>query len=154
MEWKTQITGLFYLIVRITHPDFILNIKTFIGNEALVLVKGVWSRLADMQYPRHGTQAIAPGKAVFTLAGSPALGGGSQKNMEYLGRDIPAGTAITASDLFFPDTVYVPADTPGLAEIKILNGNVGFIIKGMEITRTNADNFEILSGRLSGALLK
>ncbi len=61
--------------------------------------KKQWIKKADMNYARHGTQAIVSGKGIYTLCGSPNRGGGRQKNMEVYGKDKPEGTPIVASEV-------------------------------------------------------
>ncbi len=56
-----------------------------------------WSTKSSMNFARHGTQAIVSGSGIFTLAGSPNLGGGNQKNMEVYGVNNPTGTPIVAT---------------------------------------------------------
>ncbi len=113
-----------------------------------------WKRIEDLNHERHGTQAIVSGQGVFTLAGSPQLGGGSQKNMEYLGVDTPAGSPSLASSLVVPSSVQVLKDSDSQISITLTSGNIGKVITSMEITGPNKDDFTIISGSLTYGLLK
>ncbi|MUP45431.1 hypothetical protein E0K83_06685, partial [Gramella sp. BOM4] len=117
-------------------------------------ITGNWNRLADLNYERHGTQAIVSGDGIFTLAGSPNRGGGSQKNMEYLGEDSPVGSPSVASSLTGPENLSLLAGSEGEIQLEILNGNVGLIITSAVISGPNAENFQIISGNISGTLWK
>ncbi|WP_232623055.1 PKD domain-containing protein [Pareuzebyella sediminis] len=112
-----------------------------------------WQRLADMNYERHGTQAIVSGNGVYVLAGSPQKGGGNQKNMEYYGVDAPAGTPSTASSLTLPDAVELEVNSSKNFDMAAVGGNVGVFIRSMEITGSGASNFQITSGALENVLL-
>jgi len=112
-----------------------------------------WTRIADLIHKRHGTQAIVSGNGIFVLAGSPNLAGGNQKNMEYFGQDAPVGSVSTASTLTAPNSLTVEANTSGNFDIDITGGNVGLIVRSMQISGAGATNFQITSGDLSNALL-
>ena len=115
---------------------------------------GTWKRLGDLINKRHGTQAIVSGEGIFTLAGSPKKGGGNQKNMEFLGQDAPTGVPGVASSLTVPEFVSVDMHNAAEFNMDINNGNMGVIIKSMELEGTNADKFQITSGLLNTVLLK
>jgi len=117
-------------------------------------ITGNWERMEDLNYERHGTQAIVSGMGVFTLAGSPKLGGGTQKNMEFLGIDEPIGTLSIESSLIVPSSLLVPKDSGSQVSISVTGGNIGKIITSMEITGPNKENFVITSGNLIHGLLK
>ena len=104
-----------------------------------------WSRLSDLNSERHGTQAIVSGNSIFTLAGSPARGGGRQTNMESYGTGSPAGTPLVASTLTGPGSVEMENGTPIDITLELEGGNVGEYIRSAIITGPNATDFEILS---------
>ncbi len=112
-----------------------------------------WTRLPDMNYSRHATQAIVSGNGVFVTAGSNQKGGANQKNMEFLGLDAPVGSPSMASTLSAPDEVTVAAGSSENFELNVSGGNVGIIIRSMELTGTDAANFSIAEGALENALL-
>lgn len=122
--------------------------------EAYDPATGTWTRMGDLNHERHGTQAIVSGGGLFLLAGSPQLGGGNQKNMEYLGTDNPIGAASTASTLTAPSSAQVQKGTNKSIAIATSGGNVGVIIKSMQLSGANANEFSIASGSLSNVLLK
>ncbi len=115
---------------------------------------GKWTRLADLNHERHGTQGIVSGNGVFILAGSPALGGGNQKNMEYLGSDNPTGVASVSSTVTVPASVQIVHNSTANINLGISSGNVGVIIRSMQISGTNASDFSIVTGNLANSLLK
>jgi hypothetical protein len=112
-----------------------------------------WSRLADLNYERHGSQAIVSGSGIFTLAGSPSRGGGNQKNMEVFGTDFPIGNPIIASNLSAPTSIEIASGNTKQIILEVSGGNVGKIIKSMQFTGPNAADFSIVSGLLTDALL-
>ncbi|MCL6275683.1 PKD domain-containing protein, partial [Muricauda sp. 2012CJ35-5] len=112
-----------------------------------------WERLGDLNYERHGFQAIVSGSGIHVLGGSPNRGGGNQKNMEYLGDDNPIGITSISSQLIGPATVQINDNDTALVDINILNGNIGIYIRSMEITGPDASDFAIENGALSNALL-
>ncbi|MEN8788311.1 MAG: malectin domain-containing carbohydrate-binding protein, partial [Flavobacteriaceae bacterium] len=128
-------------------------------NDALTITEeydpstGTWTRLPDMNFKRHGTQAIVSGNGVHILAGSPNKGGGNQKNMEFLGVDAPIGLPSVASTLSVPASVLIADGTSEDIDLDVINGNVGLIISSMEITGANAADFAIDTGALTNGLL-
>ncbi len=114
---------------------------------------GTWSRLPDLNFERHGTQAIVSGQGIFTLAGSPNRGGGNQKNMEVFGNNSPEGTALLASELSAPSSVLIASGTSETIALEILGGNVGKFIRSIELGGPDAADFNIASGSLTNALL-
>ncbi len=116
-------------------------------------VAQTWTRLDDLNNERHGTQAIVSGGGIFTLGGSPALGGGNQKNMEYLGGDNPVGVPSVSSVLSGPMDVLIPDGTNQAISLDVNNGNVGVFVTSMQITGPNAADFSIVSGELTNQLL-
>ncbi|NDV17300.1 PKD domain-containing protein, partial [Muricauda sp. TY007] len=116
-------------------------------------VTSSWKRLPDMNYERHGTQAIVSGPGVHILAGAPGRGGGNQKNMEYLGEDNPVGTPSIGSTLSVPNTVVIADGETVDVDLSLIDGNVGIFVKSMEITGADATDFSIDSGELENMLL-
>ncbi|WP_375324239.1 PKD domain-containing protein [Flagellimonas sp. GZD32] len=112
-----------------------------------------WKRLPDLNFERHGTQAIVSGPGIHILAGSPVRGGGNQKNMEYLGEYAPVGTPSAASTLIAPNTVVVGDQETVDIDLSVIDGNVGIFVKSMEITGADAADFSIVTGELSNGLI-
>ena len=112
-----------------------------------------WSRLADMNHERHGTQGIVSGNGIFTLAGSPRRGGGNQKNMEVFGADAPVGTALSSGTLSAPASVLIASGGSQELSLQVSGGNVGKLVRYIEITGPDSADFGIVSGDLSNALL-
>ncbi|UJH67036.1 PKD domain-containing protein [Allomuricauda sp. SCSIO 65647] len=112
-----------------------------------------WRSLSDMNHARHGTQAIVSGGGIFILAGSPNLGGGSQKNMEYLGTDNPQGTALVTSTLVAPTNADIIENSSANIALDVSGGNTGIIVTSMDISGPDASDFSIVSGALTNGLL-
>ncbi len=112
-----------------------------------------WTRLSDLNFQRHGTQAIVSGSGIFVMAGSNALGQGNQKNMEYLGLDNPVGIPSASSVLSAPTNVTIADGASENIPLNVGNGNVGVFVTSMEITGPNAADFNIISGELTNQLL-
>ncbi len=104
-----------------------------------------WERLADLNSERHGTQALVSGSSIFVLAGSPARGGGNQRNMESFGSGTPAGIPLLASTLTGPGSVEMETGVPIDITLELQGGNVGEYIRSALITGPDAADFEILS---------
>jgi len=117
-------------------------------------VTGAWKRIEDLNFKRHGTQAIVSGNGVFTLAGSPNLGGGSQKNMEYLGQDSPQGIPAVISNISAPNLVSITVDNPSQIPMQVVNGNMGVFISSVVLSGPDKDKFQIISGSLNKTMLK
>ncbi|PQJ15218.1 PKD domain-containing protein, partial [Aureicoccus marinus] len=113
-----------------------------------------WTRLPDMNFERHGTQAIVSGDGIYVLAGSPSRGGGNQKNMEFFGTDNANGAALQGSVIEAPAGVFVADNSTSSFQISIVNGNTGTWIDRMEITGVNAADYSISTGELTSVLLK
>ncbi|MDT0646275.1 malectin domain-containing carbohydrate-binding protein [Zunongwangia sp. F260] len=116
-------------------------------------VRQTWKRLPNMNYKRHGTQAVVSGDAIFILAGSYELGGGSQRNMENYGEDNPQGLPSIGSNLVVPDTVTIEPSTTETIQMEVSGGNVGIFVSSIEISGSNAGNFRILSEEYSNVLI-
>ena len=113
-----------------------------------------WTRLADLNFERHGTQGIVSGNGIFVTAGSPNLGGGNQHNMEYLVEDAPVGNPSTASTLSSPASLDIPFGSTADFDLDVAGGNVGLLVTSYEITGPDATNFTVNSGLANGGLLK
>ncbi|WP_242528046.1 PKD domain-containing protein [Allomuricauda sp. CAU 1633] len=112
-----------------------------------------WDRLADMNFERHGTQAIVSGPGVHILGGSPNRAGGNQKNMEFLGEDSPVGSPSVVSVLSSENTVVINDGETVDVDLNVIDGNIGIFVTSMEITGANAADFAIESGELTNALI-
>ncbi len=112
-----------------------------------------WRQLGDLNFARHGTQAIVSGNGIFILSGSPTMGGGNQKNMEYLGEDAPVGTPSASSIVDAPAGVQIADGTTEDIAVEIKDGNVGVYVTSMEITGADAADFNIVAGELTNQLL-
>ncbi len=112
-----------------------------------------WRQLSDLNFGRHGTQAIVSGTGIFILGGSPNRGGGNQKNMEYLGDDVPVGIPGISSTVSAPSTAQITNGTPKTIDLAISNGNLGVMVTNMVIQGPDAVDFNIVSGKLTNQLL-
>ncbi|GAB4398930.1 MAG: hypothetical protein OHK0053_18310 [Microscillaceae bacterium] len=115
---------------------------------------GTWQTEANLNHPRHGTQAIVSGNGIFVAAGSPNKGGGSQKNMEVFGLNNPTGTALVASSLLAPANVDIAPGATAPVEISVNGGNTGIFIKSMNITGPNAGLYQLTGGNLVNGFIK
>jgi len=111
-----------------------------------------WTRLTDMNFERHGTQAIVSGPGVHILGGSPNRGGGNQKNLEFLGQDSPVGNSSVASTLQVPGTAAISSAGSAIP-LDISGGNIGIFINSIEIIGADTADFDFVSGQLSNAVL-
>ncbi|AKA36093.1 PKD domain-containing protein [Flagellimonas lutaonensis] len=112
-----------------------------------------WRTLSDMNHARHGTQAIVSGSGIFILAGSPNLGNGNQKNMEYLGTDNPQGVPLVTSTLSAPTSMGIVENSSADITLNVSGGNTGVVVTSMSITGPDASDFNIVSGELTNGLL-
>jgi PKD repeat protein len=115
---------------------------------------GIWTRLADLNFERHGTQAIVSGNGIFVVAGSPNRGGGNQKNMEFYKADGPQGSPSVASAISAPSNAVIFGGSSTDFDLSVIGGNVGVIVTSMELSGPNVDDFNLISGELSNGLLK
>jgi large repetitive protein len=125
----------------------------YVTTEALDPNDNTWETKANMNFPRHGTQAIVSGNGIHITAGSPQQGGGNQKNWEYYGEDNPTGIPSDASALSAPIEVTFGANSSDIITIQNVNGNQGIFITSMTITGTDAADFSFVSGNLTNFLL-
>lgn len=109
-----------------------------------------FERVASMNHPRHGTQAIVSGGGFFVAGGSPRKGGGNQKNMEVYGSNTPAGVASTAGVLSGPGAaVTIQATSSADLVIRHTTGNTGAFVNSLSITGPDAALFTLnISGKL------
>lgn len=112
-----------------------------------------WSRWGDLNYKRHGTQAIVSGEGLYTLAGSPNRGGGNQKYMEFIGVDAPVGLPSLSGVLSAQDTLTFIGGNPKILQLENSTGNLGVILNSISFSGRDAAYFEIVSGNFSEILL-
>lgn len=113
--------------------------------EAYSPAKEIWTRKADMNYNRHGTQAIVSGNGIYIAGGSPTRGGGRQLNMEVYNEDAPEGITLTASHFEAPAEVIIAQGSSKKIIIKNTGGNTGSFITSVELVGENRDAFKIKS---------
>ncbi|WP_420593136.1 malectin domain-containing carbohydrate-binding protein [Robiginitalea biformata] len=105
-----------------------------------------WTTRADLITERHGTQAIVSGDGIHVTAGSNTLGGGgTMKNMEYLGTDNPTGTALTAGQLSVASSLTVETGGASVVTLNHTGGNTGILVTGFQLTGTDSGNFQVFS---------
>lgn len=104
---------------------------------------GEWVRKADMNYARHGTQAILSGNSIYIAAGSPTRGGGNQLNMEVYGEDDPKGTALVGSKLTSLTDVKIPVGSTQEINLKNSKGNTGIFISQVQFLGSDRDQFKM-----------
>lgn len=104
-----------------------------------------WETKQEMNYPRHGTQAIVSGNGIYVAGGSPKRGGGKQHNMEVYNKDDAKGVPLAPSKLQTPSKVYIKKG--GLKKIKIKNkgGNTGNFITTVSIIGPDKNQFKLHS---------
>ena len=128
--------------------------KAYKRVEAYNFEKKKWKKKKDMNYGRHGTQAIVSGNGIYIAGGSPVKTGGNQKNMEVYGVDEPKGEAIVASDLIVADELIL---NEGSKEIELTisneNGTTGIFIQNIQISGQYKDLFTV-KGNFKNRLLK
>ncbi|WP_162558723.1 PKD domain-containing protein [Robertkochia solimangrovi] len=112
-----------------------------------------WETGSSLNHRRQGTQAIVSGNGIFITSGSPNKGGGNQRNMEYYAEDAPEGEASVASIMDVAESLDIVVGTNAGLPVTISGGNIALWIESMEISGTNADQFEISEGMLSQSLL-
>ncbi len=120
------------------------------GNPAFKLVEAYnpstknWSRKADMNHPRHGTQAIVSGEGIFIASGSPVVAGGRQHNMEVYNKNTPKGFSVKNSTLEAPKEI---SFKKGLTQKMVLSnkgGNTGCFVSTAKIKGKAKENFKLL----------
>ena len=122
--------------------------------EAYDFEKNKWKKKRDMNFGRHGTQAIVSGNGIYIAGGSPVQKGGNQRNMEIYGVDQPKGEAIIVSELIVADELIL---NEGSKEIELTvsneNGTTGIFIQDIQVSGQYKDLFEV-KGDFRNKLLK
>ncbi|WP_298532838.1 hypothetical protein [uncultured Algibacter sp.] len=108
-------------------------------------ISGQWTKESDMNYPRHGTQAIQSGNGIYIAAGSPKRGGGKQLNMEVYNSHSAKGNPITTSIIKSPQAVDINIEDTSFITSKNINGNSASFINSIKITGENAYSFKLIS---------
>lgn len=104
-----------------------------------------WDTKTDLNFARHGTQAIVSGEGIFIAGGSPVRGGGRQHNMEVYGKDAPIGVEIKASTLNAVSSVeFAGTETQDIV-LSSSGGNAGNFITDIVISGSGATDFTITS---------
>ena len=106
---------------------------------------GLWSKKENMNYARHGTQAILSGNGIHIAAGSPVQAGGNQRNMEVYGEDNPKGKALVGSKLSAKSEVEIPIGTETTINLKNTGGNTGCFISTIALTGDARNQYQIES---------
>ncbi len=122
--------------------------------EAFDPVTQTWTRFDDLNHKRHGTQAIVSGNGIHIAAGSPNLGGGNQKNMEFFGEDNPQGAPSVSSVLETQTNYAVPIGGSVNIPIYVTTGNTGVFVESIVLTGIDVSEFSIDSGAMTKQLLK
>lgn len=105
----------------------------------------IWETKKDMNYARHGTQAIVSGKGIYVAGGSPKRGGGRQHNMEVYNKDNPKGKPLIASQLQVPKNVFIKKGASKKIQIKNKGGNMGRFITSVSIIGKDKNQFQLYS---------
>lgn len=102
-----------------------------------------WSVKSNLNFARHGTQAIVSGQGIYIAGGSPVQGGGRQHNMEVYKNDIPSGKLIIASTLnAVKKVIFYPNETKNI-NITSSGGNAGNFITDIAIIGKSPSSFSI-----------
>ncbi|MGD1945197.1 MAG: PKD domain-containing protein [Croceivirga sp.] len=112
-----------------------------------------WKRLPDMNFERHGTQALVSGSGVFITAGSDDRGDGNQLNMEVLGENMPIGQPSVSSEVSAPATVIIADGNTENVSIDLTSGNIGIFVKDVIISGANAADFQVVSQSIDNTLI-
>ncbi|MEW4924356.1 kelch repeat-containing protein [Algibacter sp. 2305UL17-15] len=112
--------------------------------EAYNLKTNTWETKADMNYPRHGTQAIVSGNGIYIAGGSPKRGGGRQLHMEVYNEDAPKGQEIVPSELRGPKTICIENGELEIIKIKNMAGDTGSFINSISISGKDKDQFKLV----------
>jgi len=102
-----------------------------------------WETKTDLNFNRHGTQAIVSGEGIFITGGSPERGGGRQHNMEVYGMDKPVGEKIKASRLSADVMLEFTGKETKELVITSSGGNAGNYITDIAILGKGAKKFSI-----------
>ncbi|WP_020529909.1 Kelch repeat-containing protein [Flexithrix dorotheae] len=121
--------------------------------ESLNIQTGKWKELAEMNYGRHGTQAIVSGAGIHITSGSPNKGGGNMTNMEVYGENNPTGNKIIQGKINSSDIEFFPKEkSEKRILIENLSDNQGLIIDTLILEGQDAKEFTIENGELLGNL--
>ncbi|MEL6274694.1 MAG: malectin domain-containing carbohydrate-binding protein, partial [Bacteroidota bacterium] len=152
---SAELDGKLYVIGGEVSVDLQGNIvnDAFATTESFDPVTQQWSTEDDLIQKRHGTQAIASGDGIHIAAGSPSLGGGNTKKMEYFGQDNPFGSPSIAGQFGAPSNVDIENGTTENITLTNTVGNVGIFLRGFSITGPNASDFQIIAGDLDNGLI-
>jgi N-acetylneuraminic acid mutarotase len=104
-----------------------------------------WSKKPDMNYARHGTQAILSGNSIYITAGSPTRGGGRQLNMEVYNEDSAEGLPILTSHFETTEAISINLGKSKTISIKNTGGNSASFINSIELVGKDSDSFKINS---------
>lgn len=114
-----------------------------------------WSTKDNLNYPRHGIQAIVSGDGIHVVGGSE--GGSSMKNMEYYNVDNPAGSPNVNSTFASDEAIKVfeYGEDDGTANIQITlsnsAGTTGTYIDTITISGLNYTLDAVYNNLLLGA---
>ena len=110
--------------------------------EQLDPTTNTWTEIAPLNHARHGTQAFVSGSGIFTLGGSPILGGGRQLNLEAFNSSQAVGEASTPALLTAPtEDVVIAANSTASISISHAGGNQGALITAVELINNESGNF-------------
>lgn len=104
-----------------------------------------WETKKDMNYARHGTQAIVSGKGIYVAGGSPKQGGGRQHNMEVYNEDAPKGHPVLASKLKVTNKVCIRKGRSKKVKIKNRGGNTANFITSIKLVGANKKQYKLHS---------
>ncbi len=133
--------------------ESLANTTAFDITEIYDPVSQSWSVGASLNHQRQGTQGIVSGNGIFVAGGSPNLGGGNQKNMEFYGQDNPVGTASIASSLSADDLVIFEIGETKTITIINSGGNIGTLLNSMTLSGPDANLFTIDAGNVPFKLI-
>jgi len=111
--------------------------------EAYNPMSNSWTAKPNMNFSRHGTQAIVSGPGIHIAGGSPVRGGGRQHNMEVYQSDRPTGAAIKASTLNAVTSVTFSGIESKNIAVSSSSGNAGNFITKIALTGPNANDFSL-----------
>ncbi|PZX52090.1 malectin domain-containing carbohydrate-binding protein, partial [Algoriphagus chordae] len=103
-----------------------------------------WTAGAELNFGRHGTQAIVTQEGIIVTGGSPVQGGGNMRNMEYLGDFNPDLTPILESTLEGPEHISIISSSPVTAPIVVSSGTQGIFIDSIYFQGGDFEDFEFV----------
>lgn len=113
-----------------------------------------WTRVAPMNHPRHGTQAILSGRSLYIAGGSPVRGDGNQKNLEVYGEGKATGEPSTAGVLSVPDNIQVPVGIRKKVGIEHVSGNQGVFVQSLSLVGGSASDFILMTNATTPLLIR